>query len=71
MELKDYQIRALDDFSKWLDALAAARTQSEAVVSVWPEAGGYVPDSIRNVSQNSLGESGPSGRGSAERGRVC
>ena len=48
MELKDYQVRALDAFNRWLDSLAAARTQSEAVVSAWPEAGGDIPDSIRN-----------------------
>ena len=48
MELKDYQVRTLDAFNRWLDALAAARAQSEAVAAAWPEAGGDIPNAILN-----------------------
>ena len=40
MELKTYQLRTLDAFSRWLEALEAAQNESEAAIEAWPEAGG-------------------------------
>ena len=48
MELKNYQSRALDAFSRWLDALETARHQSETAVEAWPAAAGDIPDTVRN-----------------------
>ena len=48
MELKDYQIRTLDAFKRWLDALASARTQSETMASAIRQTGQPVPDGILN-----------------------
>lgn len=49
MELKDYQASALDDFSRWLDALATARSQTDAAVSALEEIGTIdMLDSVRN-----------------------
>ncbi len=61
MELKEYQSATLDAFTRWLDALAAARAQSEAVAANWPEAGGDIPADIRNYPKTAwqkLSESG-------------
>lgn len=41
MELKEYQVKALDAFTRWIDALAQAQTQSESSVAVLQKA---VPD---------------------------
>ena len=48
MELKDYQVRTLDSFKRWLDALAAARTQSETMASAIRQTGQPVPDGFLN-----------------------
>ena len=48
MELKTYQLRALDAFSHWLEALEAAQNESEAAIEAWPEAAGEIPDVVRN-----------------------
>ena len=48
MELKTYQLRALDAFSRWLEALEAAQDESEAAIEAWPEAAGEIPDVVRN-----------------------
>ena len=48
MELKTYQLRALDAFSRWLEALEAAQNESEAAIEAWPEAAGEIPDVVRN-----------------------
>ena len=48
MELKDYQVRALDAFNGWLDALAAARAQSGTMASAIRQTGQTVPDGILN-----------------------
>ena len=48
MELKTYQFRTLDAFSRWLEALEAAQNESEAAIEAWPEAAGEIPDVVRN-----------------------
>ena len=48
MELKTYQLRALDAFSHWLEALEAAQNESEAAIEAWPEAAGEIPAVVRN-----------------------
>ena len=48
MELKTYQLRALDAFSRWLEVLEAAQNESEAAIEAWPEAAGEIPDVVRN-----------------------
>ena len=48
MELKTYQLRTLDAFSRWLEALEVAQDESEAAIEAWPEAAGEIPDVVRN-----------------------
>ena len=48
MELKTYQLRALDAFSCWLEALEVAQNESEAAIEAWPEAAGEIPAAVRN-----------------------
>ena len=48
MELKEYQVRALDAFTRWREALAAARQESETAVAALEQAGVEVSDDARN-----------------------
>ena len=48
MELKEYQASALDAFTRWQEALEAARLQSETAVAALQGAGANVPDEVRN-----------------------
>ena len=48
MELKTYQLRALDAFNRWLEVLEAAESESKAAIDAWPEAAGEIPDAVRN-----------------------
>ena len=48
MELKDYQIRTLDAFTRWRNALATSRVQSEAGVAALQQVGMDIPPDIRN-----------------------
>ena len=48
MELKDYQIRALDAFERWRDALSAAQQESAEDVAHYTRRGRPVPDDVRN-----------------------
>ena len=48
MELKVYQHSALDAFSRWLEALEAARYQSETAIEALKQAGVDIPDGVRN-----------------------
>ena len=50
MELKTYQLRALDAFSRWLEVLEVAENESKAAIAAWPEAAGEIPDVVRNYS---------------------
>ena len=52
MELKEYQASSLDDFTRWLDALEAARRQADDASNVLREAGFDIPDDIRNYPKN-------------------
>ena len=61
MELKEYQVAALEAFSRWLDALATARTQSETAADALRGVGADVPDDVRNYPKAAwerLAESG-------------
>ena len=49
MEMKEYQANALDAFTRWLDVLAEAQTQSDAAVAVLQNIPGVaIPGDIRN-----------------------
>ena len=49
MEMKEYQASALDAFTRWLDALAEAQTQSDAAVAALQNIPGVaIPGDIRN-----------------------
>ncbi|MYE87583.1 restriction endonuclease subunit R [Candidatus Poribacteria bacterium] len=48
MELKTYQLRALDAFSRWLEVLEVAENESKAAIEAWPEAAGEIPDVVCN-----------------------
>ena len=48
MELKTYQLRALDAFSRWLEVLEVVENESKAAINAWPEAAGEIPDAVRN-----------------------
>ena len=48
MELKEYQVAALEAFSRWLDALDRARMKSETVADALRGVGTDVPDDVRN-----------------------
>ena len=61
MELKTYQSRALDAFSRWLDALNTAQEKSTAAIESWPKAAGEIPDAVKNyprMAWEALSESG-------------
>ena len=53
MELKIYQQNALDAFSRWLEALEAARNTSEKAIETLKQAGvDSIPDELHNYPQN-------------------
>ena len=61
MELKEYQVKALDAFVRWLDALEAARVRSETGIVALQQAGVDIPAELRNYPRNAwqtLAESG-------------
>ena len=61
MELKDYQIAALESFVRWRDALAEARAKSETDIAALEGVGADVPDDVRNYPKSAwqrLAESG-------------
>lgn len=51
MELKTYQLRALDAFSHWLEVLNAERDKSEKMVETLTQAGFDITNDIRNYPQ--------------------
>ena len=61
MELKEYQITALDAFVRWLDALNKARSQSETVIETLRDAGVEVPDDVRNYPKSAWQQLADSG----------
>ncbi len=48
MELKEYQMAALEAFTRWRDALAAQKVNSETAIAALEGVGADVPDDIRN-----------------------
>ena len=48
MELKDYQIRTLEAFTRWRNELAVAETQSDVAVAALQGVGADVPPEVRN-----------------------
>ena len=48
MELKDYQIRTLDAFTRWNNELAAAKVRSETAVAALQGVGADIPPDIHN-----------------------
>ena len=52
MELKDYQVAALDAFVRWRDALAKARAKSETTVAILESVGADVPEDTRNYPKD-------------------
>ena len=66
MELKEYQSRALEAFSRWLRALAEARQESATSVEALQNAGVDVPGDIHNYAGSAWRKLAASG-GVAER----
>ena len=61
MELKEYQVAALEAFSRWLDALESARRESEKAADALRGISANVPGDIRNYPKAAwerLAESG-------------
>ena len=52
MELKTYQLRVLDAFSRWLEVLDAERNKSEDMIETLKQAGFDISNDIRNYPQN-------------------
>ena len=52
MELKDYQVAALDAFGRWRDALAEAQHKAETVIATLEGIGHDVPDDVRNYPKS-------------------
>ena len=52
MELKDYQVAALEAFVRWRDALAEARAKSETAIAALEGVGADVPDDVRNYPKS-------------------
>ena len=52
MELKEYQLAALESFTRWRNALETARLQADTVISVLQADGVDVPDDVRNYPKS-------------------
>ena len=48
MELKDYQVRTLDAFTRWWNELGTAQVRSETAVAALQQVGTDIPPEIRN-----------------------
>ena len=62
MELKEYQVAALEAFSRWLDALESARRESEKAANVLRGISANVPGDIRNYPKAAWERLAESGR---------
>ena len=52
LELKMYQLGAIETFGRYLDALEEARQESETMLEALKQAAGVdIPDAIRNYPQ--------------------
>ena len=56
MELKEYQTRALEAFSRWLAALDDARRESAAGTEALRKAGVEIPADLRNYPKTAWGK---------------
>ena len=61
MELKDYQVAALDAFVRWRDALAEAQAGSETAVAALEGVGADIPEDIRNYPKSAWQQLAQSG----------
>ncbi len=52
MELKEYQIATLDAFTRWLDELKKARTQSDISIAALTNVGQDISDDIKNFPKS-------------------
>ena len=52
MELKEYQIAALEAFTRWRDAMAEERVRSETAIAALKGVGADVPDDVRNYPKS-------------------
>ena len=52
MELKDYQLRTLDAFTRWLNELTAARLQAEEDVRYFESRGRLAPEGVGNYPRS-------------------
>ena len=52
MELKDYQVSALEAFVRWRDALAEAQNKSQATIDILKGAEHDVPDDVLNYPKS-------------------
>ncbi len=69
LELKMYQLRALENFSRWLEVLEEARNASETAIEALKQAGVDIPDEIRNYPKTAwqkLSETGGVAESSGE-----
>ena len=58
MELKDYQVAALEAFVRWRDALAEARTEADETIAKLKSVDLAVPDGLPQLPQGCLGAAG-------------
>ena len=68
MELKAYQIKALDAFSRWLDELEKARIQSETNMAALEGVGSDILDAVRNYPKSAWQRLAQSGEVAASAG---
>ena len=52
MQLKEYQTRALDAFTRWWNELRAAQAQSETIIATLEQVGADIPPDIRNYPKS-------------------
>ncbi len=52
MQLKDYQTRVLDAFTRWQNELTAAQARSEVAVAALEQVGADIPPDIRNYPKS-------------------
>ena len=71
MELKDYQTRTLDAFTRWRTQLVVAETQSEAAVAALKSVGADIPSDIRNYPKSAWKKLADGRRGGQSRQAVC
>ena len=61
MELKEYQASALDAFTRWRDAVEAARTKADVAISALQGVGADIPPDLRDYPRTAWRELAQSG----------